>query len=391
MEIEMDCVTILPLSYNGRGPGESCIQILLRFSPSGLRTQLVLPRTTKPLELKLKQSIGWPRRLLPWKYIRNCELDQRINVLTTLRDLNPQSTIVYFWPDVDRELLLGVRALGFRTVRECINNPLVAAVPILKRAYQLSNVSFSHSRLERIADDEKDEILMHDYVFSSNPEVDRSLLEIGVAPERILQTTFGWNRRRFDIEGRNTSGVEPIVLYVGTLNVRKGVVQLLQAWEQVGHGRLLLVGKVDPELSELVARAVAGGRILHINHTDNLSGLYSSATHFVFPTFEEGGPQVTYEAAAFGLPIITTPMGAARLVQDGVSGLVVKSGDTTALANALQSLLDNPVLSRRLGLEAQKRVAQFEYTEVGTHRANLLKEALAFKFANDLESIKSVS
>ena len=62
---------------------------------------------------------------------------------------------------------------------------------------------------------------------------------------------------------------------------------------------------------------------------------------FVFPTLEEGDPQVTYEAAGCGLPILTTPMGAGRLIEDESNGLIVKPCDVDALAEALWRLVNS--------------------------------------------------
>lgn len=90
---------------------------------------------------------------------------------------------------------------------------------------------------------------------------------------------------------------------------------------------------------------------------------------FVFPTLEEGGPQVTYEAAACGLPVVTTPMGAARLVEDGKTGLIVDAGNVPALAEALRTLAADPTFRQALGVAAQAEADRFEYRVVGKARA----------------------
>ena len=115
--------------------------------------------------------------------------------------------------------------------------------------------------------------------------------------------------------------------------MRKGVPELLEAWASLDvDGELVLVGAVDDEIRELVDAHTRSGRVRLAGYVDNPAALYAESDVFVFPTWEEGGPQVTYEAAACGLPVVTTPMGAARLVEDGRTGVVVEPGSVAQIA-----------------------------------------------------------
>ena len=57
-----------------------------------------------------------------------------------------------------------------------------------------------------------------------------------------------------------------------------------------------------------------------IDFVADVRALYRTADVFVFPSLEEGGPQVTYEACGCGLPVITTPMGAAESARQNQEG-----------------------------------------------------------------------
>src|SRR5262249_9338018 len=104
-----------------------------------------------------------------------------------------------------------------------------------------------------------------------------------------------------------------------------------------------------------------------------------SADIFVFPTLEEGGPQVTYEAAGCGLPIITTPMGAARLVKDGLNGLIVNSSDVDGLADAITRLATSSELRHRLGRQAAIDAMDYTYQKLGYDRARKLSSLLRIR------------
>ena len=115
-----------------------------------------------------------------------------------LKLANPDETIVYFWPDTPISLLKKAKELGFTCVREMINNPCEAAKTILDDAYLAQNLPPTHPVTQIKVQTENDEIEYYDYFFSSNDEVDRALIEKGIAPQKILKASFGWDVGRFE-------------------------------------------------------------------------------------------------------------------------------------------------------------------------------------------------
>ncbi len=135
---------------------------------------------------------------------------------------------------------------------------------------------------------------------------------------------------------------------------------------------LVLVGRVADALTERVEAAQRSGSVRAVGFQRDVRPAFGSADVFKFPTLEEGGPQVTYEAAGCGLPVITTPMGAARLVETGASGVVVDAGSVEQLTAAIQQLAARPDLRATLGAEARRRAADFSYARVGPRRLDQL-------------------
>jgi glycosyltransferase involved in cell wall biosynthesis len=235
-------------------------------------------------------------------------------------------------------------------------------------------MSPSHPVDARVINDESIELLEYDFFFASNPEVEASLARLGIQCDQILPTTFGWNSDRFGHSTPESSlsrGVR--VLFVGSIGVRKGVPELLNAWQDAGiEGELVLVGNVEPAIADLVGRHAGTDRVRLTGHVKDVEAIYHGADIFVFPTREEGGPQVTYEAAGCGLPIITTRMGAGRLVDDGRSGIIIPPGDQEQLTAALRTLGNDPELRARYGANARARSASFDYRHVGLARGRQL-------------------
>jgi glycosyltransferase involved in cell wall biosynthesis len=92
---------------------------------------------------------------------------------------------------------------------------------------------------------------------------------------------------------------------------------------------------------------------------DELERLYDRAAIVVLPSYREGLPLCVIEAMAHGRPVVATKVGGIpELVEDGVTGFLVEPGDAAALRRALQRLLDDPMLRRRLGREGRRRIVE---------------------------------
>lgn len=161
------------------------------------------------------------------------------------------------------------------------------------------------------------------------------------------------------------------VLLASRLLWDKGLAEFVAALRQLRlQGRTvhaLLAGTPDPGNPATVPEAtirewVAEGLISWLGHVDDMAGLLGSVDVVVLPSHREGLPRTLVEAAACGLPLITTDVpGCREVVSDGVDGLLVPKGDSKALAQAIRRLQENPELARRLGVAARlKARSQFD-------------------------------
>lgn len=379
----MKCLVYLPHSYTGRGPAESCIRIIEHFSAKGIQPTVFVHRAKAPIPASAQtvEAGGGLLHKVPFRIVApltGWRLQQQFT--RAVNEAEP-GTIAYFWPDTPIELVRHAKAKGLICVREMINNPLARAKPILDAAYREAGLEPSHGITDARVLAENEELALYNLIYSSNAEVDAALRALGIAGDRILPASFGWTKGRFKQSGvgRTRSPGAPLrAVFVGLMNVRKGIPTLLKAWEMANvEGELIMAGAPEECLKPLIDRYCQRSDIRHLGHVSDVESLYRSSDVFVFPTHEEGGPQVTYEAAACGLPVITTPMGGARLIADDETGMIVPAGDAEALAAALHRMWRNPEIAVRLAGAARDQVDHFEYAHVGEHRADLLVQAAA--------------
>jgi len=355
-----------------------------------LKTTVFVPRLRAPFfgGTEVIETLKQPFRDLPMRLTQRLarnSLDRAF--IAALNAADPARTVAYFWPDVPIRVVRKAKSRGVLAVREMINNPVAAAKPILDAAYARFGVNPIHNATDAKVAHEAEELPLYHRIFASNAEVEKSLQRLGIDASRIEPTSFGWRPERYTHSPPRASGERRDTiraLFVGTIEIRKGVPELLAAWDRAAvDGVLLLAGAVAPELKTLVQRHVATGRVAHLGFVEDMGALYRSVDFFVFPSLEEGGPQVTIEAGGCGLPVITTPMGAARFVEDGATGLIVPPADVGALAQAIGRLAGSAADRERMGSEGKVRALNFTYRILGEKRARMFNRELAFRAAKE--------
>lgn len=145
----------------------------------------------------------------------------------------------------------------------------------------------------------------------------------------------------------------------------KGVADLIRAMADVPDAILLVAGD-GPERARLegLAEEVAPGRVRFLGMlNEDVDRFFAALDCFVLPSHREGFGLVLIEAALRGVPAIGTRIGGIEdAVVDGVTGVLVPSGDSEALASAIRALESEPGLRQRLAAAAYLR-AMRDFTE----------------------------
>jgi glycosyltransferase involved in cell wall biosynthesis len=150
------------------------------------------------------------------------------------------------------------------------------------------------------------------------------------------------------------------LLFIGQWLPAKGTRYLVQAFADVAaceDVRLTCLG--TGASAEVVAAAFpeparARVRVVPSAARAQVYDALRAADLFLFPTLSEGFSKALLEAMAAGLPVVTTPVGAASdLMRDGHNGLVVPPADASAVASAVTRYLRDPELAARHGAAAR--------------------------------------
>lgn len=163
--------------------------------------------------------------------------------------------------------------------------------------------------------------------------------------------------------------LELVILFLGRISSSKGVFDLIRAFSHLSTHpqrslKLLLAGDGDIEQGKILVEQLQ--LVNQVNFLGWVDGnkrnmLLSQADMFVLPSYTEQLPMAILEAMAWGVPLITCPVGGIPdVVATGENGLLVPPGDIQQLSQAMQSLVNDPLLGQTLALRARKRVADFD-------------------------------
>lgn len=188
--------------------------------------------------------------------------------------------------------------------------------------------------------------------------------------------------RRMRIRAQHGFGEDDVVLlFVGKEFRRKGLAPLIDALPHLpAHARALVVGGDDQQPFRAQAEALGvADRVVFAGHSPHVEDYFQAGDVFVFPTLYEAFALVSLEAAAAGLPLVTTRVnGTEDFVVDGGNGFFT-TRDGRALADAVAPLVRDAAMRRALGDRARADAAGYTWEAVAARTLEVYEEVWAEK------------
>ncbi|MEK7499417.1 MAG: glycosyltransferase family 1 protein, partial [Patescibacteria group bacterium] len=144
---------------------------------------------------------------------------------------------------------------------------------------------------------------------------------------------------------------KPYILFVGQIQPRKNIIRLVEAFERLarqsgGSGLSLIIagghGWNNTEIYKRIAASTVRDRIIVTGAVPDelLPTLYANAEVFVLPSLQEGFGIPLIEAAACGVPIVTSNVSSMKEIAEG-AGILVDPKDSTSIADGIEKALNN--------------------------------------------------
>ena len=169
---------------------------------------------------------------------------------------------------------------------------------------------------------------------------------------------------RLEVRNRLNINADAIVfLFLGRLNLDKGILDLAKAYNQlpIGAAYLLFVGPDEQNMQIKIESILenSASNVRYIGHTHVPEHYMAAADVLFLPSYREGFGSVVIEAAAVGIPTVASRIyGVRDAVVDGETGLLHEPRVVDEIEDCMKSMLSNRALRLKLGGQAQARAVK---------------------------------
>lgn len=212
----------------------------------------------------------------------------------------------------------------------------------------------------------------------------------GISPARVDMIHYGLDPRFRPLPSAQVADFrvkkglpEHYILFVGTLEPRKNVVRLIDAYAGLPHDRppLMLIGGKGWLYEEIFARVEAlglGDSVYFVGYVPakELPLWYNAADLFVYPSLYEGFGLPPLEAMACGTPVVTSKVSSLPEVV-GQAGLLVDPTDVEALTTAMAQALSHAGTQEKMRAAGPKQARTFSWEKAARHTVDTYRRALA--------------
>ena len=223
--------------------------------------------------------------------------------------------------------------------------------------------------------------LFTDLLFAQSYEDARDAMALQIMPANgvvaigngVNQSQFAGRTLETQTSARCALGIPesaPVIGIVARLIQEKGYKEFFEAAVLISQSfpnvYFLVVGERlasdhsgSIELALAQARKVLGARLIEAGLRKDVSVMLSAMTIFCLPSYREGMPRTIIEAMMMELPVVATNIrGVREEVVEGKTGILVPTRDSTALANALSELLNDPARTCQMGVDGRCRAVR---------------------------------
>ena len=199
-------------------------------------------------------------------------------------------------------------------------------------------------------------------------------------PDNLLSSPLRVSREMISL---TDSGISPNRI---ELNSQLGIKKAVRTAPINRNVKLLLVGPyethLDPLDRETIDEIENNPNIISVGFQEEVRPYFAVSDALVFPSYREGFPNVVMQAGAMNLPsIVSDIIGCNEIIIDGKNGIIIPPKDTKELENAMQRLVEDSLLFKRLKSQARELIIT-RYEQV------VVWEALFDEYVKLLEKTK---
>lgn len=219
-----------------------------------------------------------------------------------------------------------------------------------------------------------------DRIIAVSEALAKAASKIGIPASRIIVIPDGIDLNQFTPSENQR---EPLIVFVGSLIKRKGVIYLIEAMSHITSAcptvRLIIIGDGPerPALEQAAATACLTRRVTFVGQqpSQQVRQWLQAAQVFVLPSVEEGLGVVLLEALACGTPIVASQVGGIPEVVTSNVGLLVPPANSTLLAESITQLLSDTQRWLAMSQNARRRAEElYDWQQIAVRFVSIYRE-----------------
>lgn len=221
-----------------------------------------------------------------------------------------------------------------------------------------------------------EEIYYADKFITASSYTSKTLIEYGIENKNIIKIPYGYDaiNKKHNKSEKDIDKTEFNILYVGNVNIMKGVTNLINAFQKIKYNeiKLRLVGNVQNIIYDIVKDNRIN--ILGFIPQNLLYKEYNNCDLFVFPSLSDGFGFAPLEAMSFGKAcIVTEEAGISDIIENGKDGFVIPANNQEALKEKIEWCFHNKNIIKEMGKRAEKKVYNYSNESYRMKISELLK------------------
>lgn len=386
---EKDVVYVVASKLGTIGMGSTSLNAVKGIERAGMNYKCFCRGYTAKVSLKREnltnysflEYLSYPFRFVEKFFKIKMNSFKLVNYLFgELVSLNlPKTKIYHSWIGIAPKAIKKAKNQGAVLVLEAANSHPRNALEILEKEYKLFNVNMGIDEKKMFEEQERF-VQNFDYVSCPSQFVYDSFLKRGFSKKKLCLIPYGVDIKRFRPSEKKENGGKIKFIFVGSIQLRKGIQYLLKAWDELKpkNAELIIVGRVWPDAYNVVKKYEKNSTIKFAGFDSDPVKTLQSADVFISPSLEEGSALTCYEALACGLPLIATH-NTGSVMKDGKEGFIISIRDVEAIKKKIIYFCRNPEQVRKMGKAARKLAEDYTWDNYGDRLASFHKKILGDK------------
>jgi glycosyltransferase involved in cell wall biosynthesis len=281
------------------------------------------------------------------------------------------------WSGMSLMSMRAAKAQGAKVILERCSSHIVYQDRLLKEEYAMYQKNFSIDK--RTISKELKEYDEADVICVPSEFVYNSFVEMGVEKSKLYKNPYPISSSfaMQVLDNRNNSNDEKfIILYLGALTVRKGLLYLFEALSGMDLDKncyeVWFIGDVTADIKATVTNYdTSNWKFYGYKNHEEMKDLLRQCDIAVHPSVEEGLSYVLMQLMAYRIPIIATEnTGASDIVKDGLNGFVIPARSEKAIREKIIILFNDRILLNQFKFHCS--IDGFSLQEYGSRYVNLI-------------------